>query len=397
MSGATVQVHLAKSVSSGIAIIEGHAYRIAQVGSFVRIPQGYQALYAVVSDVGASHISDGATEDEIESGRWMKVQLVGEAIGDTFERGISRHPSIGDSVHLVAEADLRRIYGVSGHGQVVIGTLSSAENIRVRVSLEELITRHSAVLGSTGSGKSTTIASLLRSIVSPEDDEPSYPNTRILLLDIHGEYAAALSDIAHVFSVNPQAGEQMLRVPFWALDASEILDFLTGGVSGNAEIAFTDKIFALKRQTQEANQYPGVDSRSLTVDSPVPFSIKALWYQLIDVELRTFEGANRDEEAKIDEGDPENLVEPRYKPHAMGSRGPFLNQSAVGIRRQLNSLRSRLLDRRYDFLLHPGEWEPTLEGNTERDLDALLQAWLGAPAPITILDLSGVPSALTQS
>ncbi len=80
----------------------------------------------------------------------------------------------------------------------------------------------------------------------------------------------------------------------------------------------------------------------------------------------------------------------------MGAQGPFLNQQAVGIRRQLNLLRSRLLDRRYDFLLHPGPWEPHLDGKTERDLDALLAGWMGGEKPITILDLSGVPSVVLE-
>jgi hypothetical protein len=80
----------------------------------------------------------------------------------------------------------------------------------------------------------------------------------------------------------------------------------------------------------------------------------------------------------------------------MGTAGPFLNQQAFGIRRQLNLLRSRLLDRRYDFLLHPGKWEPDLQGATKCDLDALLAGWLGGQKPITILDLSGVPSVVLE-
>jgi hypothetical protein len=78
----------------------------------------------------------------------------------------------------------------------------------------------------------------------------------------------------------------------------------------------------------------------------------------------------------------------------MGNQGPFLNQAAFGIRRQLNLLRSRLLDRRYDFLLHPGDWEPDWNGQVVRDLDALLEGWLGGETPTTILDLSGVPSGV---
>jgi DNA helicase HerA-like ATPase len=71
-----------------------------------------------------------------------------------------------------------------------------------------------------------------------------------------------------------------------------------------------------------------------------------------------------------------------------------MNQAAKGIRRQLNLLRSRLLDRRYDFILHPGPYEPDLDGKVAADLDRLLQGWLGHDRQLTILDLSGVPSAV---
>src|SRR5258708_15655811 len=94
----------------------------------------------------------------------MTVQLVGEIVEASFERGISQYPTVKDEVHLVTEDDLAKIYGTADAGQVVIGRLSGAESISVRVDLDKLVTRHSAVLGSTGSGKSTTVASLLRSV-----------------------------------------------------------------------------------------------------------------------------------------------------------------------------------------------------------------------------------------
>src|SRR4051794_29648537 len=161
VSGASVTVRLAESLASGLAIIGGQTYRVGQVGSFVRIPQGYQDLYGVVCEIGAKAAPSKADASAIESARWMRVELAGEAIGNRFERGLSQHPNIDDSVHLVTEVDLRRIYGPPEDGHVAIGSLSSAENIEVRLSLDNLVTRHCAILGSTGSGKSTTVASLL--------------------------------------------------------------------------------------------------------------------------------------------------------------------------------------------------------------------------------------------
>jgi energy-coupling factor transporter ATP-binding protein EcfA2 len=393
VSGSSITIKLAESLSSGLAIIAGHTYRVGQVGSFVRIPLGYQDLFGIVAEVGASAAPSIALEGQVDTGRWMRVELAGEAIGDRFERGLSQHPNIDDSVHIVTEADLRRIYGGVEEDQVAIGTLSSAENIVVRLSLDSLVTRHSAILGSTGSGKSTTVASLLRSLVQPESG-PGSKGARVLLLDVHGEYSAALGDVAQVFSATPQPGERPLFVPYWALEAEELLEFVAGVLNDNHLTAFTDKIQELKAARVQASPLPGLDPQSLTVDSPVPFSLRQLWYDLIDIETTTLTGPLRDQPALEQPGDAEALVAPRYAPHGMGSAGPFLNQAAKGIRRQLNLLRSRMLDRRYDFILHPGPWEPNLVGETDQDLDTLLAGWLGHDRPITVLDLSGVPSAV---
>ena len=395
VSGAALNVHLAESVASGLSIFKGQTYKVGQVGSFVRVPQGYQDLFGVVSEVGANAVPE-ILDSVDDTGRWMKVELVGEVVGGTFERGVSQYPNIGDSVHLAVEEHLRKLYDIRGQGHIVIGTLASAESIAAKIAVNELITRHSAVLGSTGSGKSTTIASLLRAITTSSPESEEYPNARILLLDVHGEYSVPLADVAQVFSVEPQYGEERLFIPYWALDSDDLLDFLTGGLEGNSETAFTDKIYKLKLESHGSQNFPGVDSGSITVDTPLPFSLKKLWYDLIDFEITTFEGPNRDQPTQQDPGNPDTLTPPTYRPHAMGSVGPFLNSQAVGIQRPLNLLRSRVLDRRYGFLLRPGPWEPDLDGKPTRDLDELLARWLGGEKPITILDLSGIPSSVLE-
>lgn len=256
VSGASVTVKLANSVASGLSIIDGHTYRVGQVGSFVRIPQGYQGLYGVVCEVGAA-AAQSSEPQAGDTGRWMRVELVGEAIGMQFERGLSQHPNINDNVHIVTEADLKRIYGGKSDDQIKIGSLSSAENIDVRLSLDALVTRHSAILGSTGSGKSTTVCSLLRSIVKPGDDADGSPAARILLLDIHGEYSRALADMARVFSATPQPGEEPLFVPYWALEAGELLDLVAGSLTEAQEVAFTDKIQEMKAARIALEPLPG--------------------------------------------------------------------------------------------------------------------------------------------
>lgn len=390
VSGPTVHVRLSNALSSGVAIIGGSLYSIAQVGSFVRIPLGYQDLFGVVTDVGATA---APVQDDVPSANWLRVQLVGESIGTAFERGIGRHPNVNDEVHIVTENDLARIYGTPGAGQVAIGRLSSAESVSVRVDITKIVTRHSAVLGSTGSGKSTTVTSLVRSIVAG-DEGSAYPSARILMLDIHGEYGEALADVASVFRIGSKRGEQELFIPFWALEPRELLEFLTGGVPNDKVLHFYDKIVSLKEASLRNGEFPGATAESLTIDTPIPYSLRKLWYDMIDVELRTLEGQQRDQPALEEKGDPETMTPPRYRPHAMGSAGPFLNTTAPGLRRQLVALRSRMMDRQYDFLLHPGGFEPDLDGSTTEDLPSLLAGWLGHERPVTVLDLSGIPSTV---
>jgi len=390
VSGPTVSVQLSNTLASGSAIIGGSLYSIAQVGSFVRIPLGFQDLFGVVTDVGATA---APVQDDAPSANWLRVQLVGESIGTSFERGIGRHPNVNDEVHIVTEEDLARIYGSPGAGQVAIGRLSSAENVSVKVDITKIVTRHSAVLGSTGSGKSTTVTSLVRSIVAG-DEGGDYPSARILMLDIHGEYGEALSDVASVFRVGSKRGEHELYIPYWALEPRELLEFLTGGVADDKVLHFYDKIVALKEGSLGIGSYPGATAESLTIDTPVPYSLRQLWYDMIEVELRTLEGPQRNQPALEEKGDPATMTPPRYKPHAMGSVGPFINNAAPGLRRQLVALRSRMMDRQYDFLLHPGGYEPDLDGSTTEDLPSLLESWLGHEKPVTVLDLSGVPSTV---
>jgi uncharacterized protein len=129
-------VRLSEGVASGISIIGGRSYRVAQVGNFVRIPQGYHHLYGIVSEVGASATPETIKDVNLRGERWMKVELVGEIVDVSFERGISQYPTINDDVHLVTEEELNTIYdGGIGTGQVVIGRLSGAESIPVRMIL----------------------------------------------------------------------------------------------------------------------------------------------------------------------------------------------------------------------------------------------------------------------
>lgn len=393
VSGANISVRQFEGVASGIAIIGGRSYRIGQVGSFVRIPQGYHDLYGIISEVGASATPAALLDVRDHGERWITVQLVGEIIEASFERGISQYPNINEEVHIVTEEDLANIYGFEDSGQISVGRLSNAESISVRLDLDKLVTRHCAVLGSTGSGKSTTVASLLRSISASEDN--GFPSARILLIDIHGEYGRALGDRAEVFRIMPADGEKALYIPYWALRPIETLNFLMGKVDDKASSSVLDKIFSYKMACASLKNFPGVDTNSMTIDSPIPYSLRKLWLELIDPEIKTWLDDKRTLSSIETEGDATLLRQPVYKPASTNNTAPYLNnKNVLSIRKQLDKMRSKLLDRQFEFLLNPGDWAPELNGVPNKDLPDLLESWIGHDKPITVLDLSGVPSSV---
>ena len=329
VSGSTISVRQFEGISSGIAIIGGRSYRVGQVGSFVRIPQGYHDLYGIIADVGATAAPQAKIGSEPRSEWWMTVQLVGEIIEATFERGISQYPALKDEVHLVTEDDLGKIYGTIDAGQVTIGRLAAAESIPVRIDLDRLVTRHSAVLGSTGSGKSTTVASLLRSISVGQYGEKSFPNARILLLDVHGEYGDALKGVAKTFRVNPADGCEPLVVPYWAMDIVDVIQFVMGNIEEKSLTAIHDRILEEKQASLAKSKFAGVSSTSLTINSPIPFSLKKLWLDLIDPELKTTKDKEGLITARNETGDAEKSYSSNLSTRRSWGRSPFLNKIGV--------------------------------------------------------------------
>jgi DNA helicase HerA-like ATPase len=392
VAGSSLVVELTPQVNSGLLVIGGKTHRVGQVGSFVRIPQGYNDLYGIIAETSESSSFATNGTDLKADRRLLKVELVGETIGDTFERGISQYPSINDEAHLVVEADLKKIYGDNVNGQMVIGTLSSSDSIKVSIDLDKLVTRHSAILGSTGSGKSTSVASLLRSIVTNEQGDTNYPSSRIVLIDIHGEYSSALSDIASVFSILPREKQNALLIPYWCVSPDSLIDFLCGNIGEANKSLILDRIVEDKQEFVRANDIKNIDVERITAYTPLPFRLKKIWYDLMVHDNANWEDEEKTIPSFTDKGSAEKLIPPKFKPPSPGKAAPHKGEGGK-IKKQLDLMRSRLLDNQYGFFLSPGNLEPDSNLKLEKDLPALIQGWIGHDKPITILDLSGMPSS----
>jgi hypothetical protein len=350
---------------------------------------GLLNLYGVVSMVGASEWVAGKDleyEGEPPPGqRWMEVQLVGEAYGKgPFERGISVFPTLDDEVHVVTESDLEIIYGNPAGAPVQIGHHSSSVSLAATVNLESIVTRHAAVVGSTGSGKSNAIATLLKNLCAG-----TYPNARVVVIDPHGEYGAAFQGISRVFRIGDN--DNPLLVPYWAMSFDEFAWFFVDRRSGSESLQdakLRDKLFEARKTRVSSLRAGTLPADKITVDSPIPFDIRRLWYDLDFEDRATFKTKefNKGEEDVVDKGNPNSLKPAIFKPPAPGGAAPFKGPAMGMMQGYLTRLYARLRDKRFDFVCYPGEYD-----GIKLDLDDLAAKWLNHRDVLTVFDLGGVP------
>lgn len=185
--GATVTVELDAGLAGVSPIWHGRLVPVGQVGSLVRISQGPVHLLASVVLVGISELAQPPlpTQTPTQGHRWIQVQLLGEvdALG-SFHRGVTTYPGLDDAVHFTTRDDLVAVYPPTGVDRVDVGTLSADPGVAVTLDAGRPVTRHAAVVGSTGSGKTSAVARLLQSFSTGDWD-----SANIVVIDPHGEYS----------------------------------------------------------------------------------------------------------------------------------------------------------------------------------------------------------------
>nr|SPS04579.1 conserved protein of unknown function [Candidatus Nitrotoga fabula] len=399
VSGNSVTIKMASSYPSNMPIVDGTVYRIGQIGSFLKIPLGYANLYGLITQAGMLAMPEPLliaykeNPSVVDGHRWLRMILVGEQVGSSFERGVLQSPTSGDQVHLVTNEDLRIVYGgYDTQSSIIIGNQSASEGLSAQLDMDKLISRHCAIIGSTGSGKSNAVSIVVNAIA-----EKPLPSNRILMIDPHGEYASSLSGKCRVFRVGAdvELGEDELCVPFWALPFKELMAIFPGKLSDQNEDYIRSRVLDLKRAS--ATAIGELREEAITADSPIPFSINQLWFELDNFERITLKTDRITPEDLIAQGAAETLRSNQYPPAGLGSSAPFLNNKAKGILGFLDGMRSRLLDQRYNFLFRPTGYSPNISGATENDLPKLFSTWFSHGVPISILDLSTIPSNIMQT
>jgi hypothetical protein len=388
--GATVTVALDPDLAGVAPLWEGRVQPIGQVGSIVRIPQGPVTLLATVTLVGIAELA-GSLAPSISTQvgeRWLKAQLLGEVSGlGRFQRGVSSYPGLDDPVHFTTPDQLHVVYPPSDDERIRLGGVAAAPEIPLSLSASPLVMRHSAIVGSTGSGKSSAVASIVQNFI-----RSGWLAANIVVIDPHGEYAAALGTVAAVRSVLG-TNDGLLRVPFWALPAADILAAFCGPVeSPTINARFAELVVDARREFLDGCEWLTVDPESVGADTPIPFDLRAVWHKLDWENRATYSSAGGAGEVRVvDSGDAARLRQARFEPYNPGNQAPFRGPKFGNYGTVPDRLRQRLLDSRFKFFQ-----EPAGDKAGSDPLVDVLREWLGGDRPVSVLDFSGVPAGATD-
>lgn len=242
-----------------------HAAR-AQMGALLAIEVERSLVLAMVCGLSVTSPSRLKGCEE----QWIaELGLVGEIRGrergkQRFVRGVSNYPSLGDRVRTATTSELEVAFLGSAEHSVRIGTVLQDEAIPARISIDDLLAKHFAILGTTGTGKSCTTTLLLRSILSQN------PEAHIVLLDPHNEYAAAFRDCAEVIT------SRNLQLPYWLLTFEELVEVVIGPTHRPEETDILQELIPVAKNrfgrspSQQGLRRLGPDMKS-TLDTPVPY------------------------------------------------------------------------------------------------------------------------------
>lgn len=330
-------------VTGTIDDTDGAAAAQVRIGALVKMQTPESIVYGIINGLRNSDAT-GSGRGAVEVGLMGEIMFddTGAATGN-FERGVSIYPALGEEICIAVSEDLGRVYARSDKPDVQVGTFYQDQSIGAHLMTDDLMGKHFVVLGSTGSGKSCTVALLLRKVLE------SNQNGHIILLDPHNEYADAFSEWAEVINTTN------LYLPYWLLNFEETAEIMCTGDGAERQA----QMGILKDALVEAKkmfQAEGEDTSYITIDTPVPYRLGEL-KRIIDNAMGQH---NRAE-----------------------SVGPF--------QRLLARMESVSNDRRYAFMFS----SRIVTDNLAEVLGRLLRMPVDGK-PISILDLSGVPSEIVD-
>jgi hypothetical protein len=330
-----------------------------RVGSYVRIADNENAvLIAIIENFQIVARDDGARHHIIEA------FPLGVLRDGKFERGGDSLAIPPKNVEPATIDDIRRIYSdsVSEAQGFCFSSLASNPEVRVPVNGNKFFNKHIAIVGSTGSGKSHTLATIVQKAVSEKAGDFTLNNSHVIVFDIHSEYKSAFPSANFIDVSN-------LTLPYWMLNSEELEEFFldTEANDHNQRNVFKGAIIQDRRAKFQGDES---ERQRIHLDSPLFFDIQAV--------LDTAKSRNED---MIDTGET-------YQSGAKKGQSKLTQGSLFGkLTNFVNRLESKVNDRRLDFFL--GERSKTI--TFEQTLESLIGYTATNKSNVTIIDLSGVP------
>jgi len=262
IAGGSAKVHLAIAAMEAISTHADASIAMAgQVGSQIKMLVGQCWIVATVRTLSIDpRVPDHVVADIDFAGEGDQEQLTGRIF--RFRRGVTRFPVPGTPIYPVAQADMLEIYSAQDQVRIEIGTVYPTATTRAALLVDAMLGKHFALLGSTGTGKSTSAALILHRICDLS------PQGHIVMIDPHGEYGAAFAENGQVYSA------ANLELPYWLMNFEEHCEVLV--TSHGPERAQDRDILAKCLLAARGRSRVAEGIGRLTVDSPVPYLLSDL-------------------------------------------------------------------------------------------------------------------------
>ncbi|MGH7970453.1 MAG: ATP-binding protein, partial [Limisphaerales bacterium] len=194
-----------------------------------------------------------------------------------FERGTDVLPTVNAPVFAVAPALIDQVYSSYAEGDFTIGKLSLLPAQQAKINLDAFLTRHAAILGQTGGGKSWAVASIIQKVCC-------FKQATIVLFDLHGEYTATFGGDADVISATD------LELPYWLMNSEELLGLMVDRSESAApnQIAKFKELLQAAKEVHPENKTLGI--KKVTIDTPVFFDFDAILKEFRDLDTQMVAG-----------------------------------------------------------------------------------------------------------
>jgi uncharacterized protein len=320
-----------------------------QIGAYLKVHVNNSWVFATIRSLKLEEGGTFGLAEDASDTIMAELDFVGESVAapsdgahSIFRRGVTRYPSPGDPLHTVSIEDLEEVFSAKGTPHITIGTVYPTNRVRAALYIDTLLSRHFALLGSTGTGKSTTVALLLHRII----EVASFGH--IVMLDPHGEYGKAFKENGVVYDTTN------MELPYWLMNLEEHIEVFIGKrtAENEVEVEILSKCLFLARSKSRA----AIEIGRITVDSPVPYLLSDLI------------GAIQAQMGKLDKPDK---VAPYIK-----------------LKSRIEEIKA---DPRYAFM-----FSGLLVSDNFADFIERMFSMDNKGKPISIMDLSGVPSDIVN-